>query len=128
MIVNKKIIEIEGQRGILQIILVLQRNGEILYGKLYDNKPLVEISNNSTAKRALKILLKHDLINARETKGSKARYYRLTDKGTRFASLINEMEKRNLDCGMATLCGGGGVGEDIIVEREKKTEVNLKVK
>jgi acetyl-CoA C-acetyltransferase len=34
-------------------------------------------------------------------------------------SLIHEMEKRNLNCGMATLCGGGGVGEAIIIEREE---------
>ena len=53
---NKKIIELEGQRGVLQILLTLQRNGEILYGKLYNNKPLVEISNNLTAKRALNLL------------------------------------------------------------------------
>ena len=65
MTVSKKLIEMEGQRGILQIMLVLQRNGEILYGKLYNNKPLVEISNNSTAKRALALLLKHNLINER---------------------------------------------------------------
>ena len=93
MTVNKKIIEIEGQRGILQILLVLQRNGEILYGKLYDNKPFVEISNNSTAKRALKILLRHHLIYERGIERGKAKYYRLTDRGTRFADLINVMEK-----------------------------------
>jgi hypothetical protein len=57
MTASKKIIEIEGQRGALQIMLVLQRNGEILYGKLYNNKPLIKISNNSTAKRALELLL-----------------------------------------------------------------------
>ena len=90
---SKKIIELEGQRGILQIMLVLQRNGEILYGKLYNNKPLIEISNNSTAKRALQILLKHDLIYVRETDGSKAKYYRLTDKGKQFANLISKMEQ-----------------------------------
>ena len=90
---SKKIIELEGQRGILQIMLVLQRNGEILYGKLYNNKPLIEISNNSTAKRALQILLKHDFIYVRETEGSKAKYYRLTDKGKQFANLISKMEQ-----------------------------------
>jgi predicted transcriptional regulator len=93
MAISKKIVEIEGQRGVLQIISVLQRNGEILYGRLYDNKPLIEISNNSTAKRALHILLKYKLIYEREIKGGKARYYRLTTKGTRFANLIGEMEK-----------------------------------
>ncbi|UCD14203.1 MAG: hypothetical protein JSW60_01975 [Thermoplasmatales archaeon] len=93
MTVSKKLIEIEGQRGILQIMLVLQRNGEILYGKLYNNKPFVEISNNSTAKRALALLLKHHLINERERDDRKAKYYRLSDKGIRIATLINKMEK-----------------------------------
>jgi predicted transcriptional regulator len=93
MTASKKIIELEGQRGALQIMLVLQRNGEILYGKLYNNKPLIKISNNSTAKRALELLLKHDLINERGIDGGKAKYYRLTDKGTRFANHISEMEK-----------------------------------
>jgi len=71
----------------------LQRNGEILYGKLYNNKALVEISNNSTAKRALALLLKHNLINERGTEGRKAKYYCLSGKGIRVASLISEMEK-----------------------------------
>jgi hypothetical protein len=93
MISNKKrIIELEGQRGVLQIILLLQKNGELLYGKLYNNKPHVEISNNSTAKRALDLLKKNNLINERNSKTGKAKYYRLTDKGIRFADLINKME------------------------------------
>lgn len=65
MSINHKIIEIEGQRGVLQIMMVLQRNGELLYGRLYNNSPLVEISNNSTAKRALEKLLRYDLIHER---------------------------------------------------------------
>jgi acetyl-CoA C-acetyltransferase len=32
-------------------------------------------------------------------------------------SLIHEMEKRGLKKGLATLCGGGGHGEAIILER-----------
>ena len=32
-------------------------------------------------------------------------------------TLIHEMEKRGLNRGLATLCGGGGVGQAIIVER-----------
>lgn len=92
--INPKIKELEGQRGVLQIMLVLQQNGEILYGKLYNNKPLVEISNNSTAKRALQLLLKHNLVAKRGGEsGSKAIYYRLTAKGKRFAQLLTEMEK-----------------------------------
>ena len=93
MAINKKLIELEGQRGVLQIMLVLQRNGEILYGKLYNNKPLVEISNNSTAKRALSLLRKHDLISERGVEGGKAKYYCLSERGKRFAGLINKMEQ-----------------------------------
>jgi len=93
MIINKKIKEIEGQRGILQIISVLHRNGELLYSKLYNNKPLIEISNNSTAKRALEKLLKYSLINEKVADGGNAKYYCLTEKGKRFASLINKMGK-----------------------------------
>ena len=32
-------------------------------------------------------------------------------------SLIHEMEKRDLEVGMAALCGGGGIGQAIIIER-----------
>jgi len=93
MTVNRKIIELEGQRGILQIVLTLQRNGEVLYANLYNNKALVEISNNTTAKRALDILLRHGLIQQRAFEGRKAIYYRLTPKGERFAKLITQMEE-----------------------------------
>jgi acetyl-CoA C-acetyltransferase len=42
------------------------------------------------------------------------------DTGCRIVvSLIHEMEKRGLERGLASLCGGGGVGQAIIVEREK---------
>ncbi|MFC1863598.1 thiolase family protein [Thermodesulfobacteriota bacterium] len=34
-------------------------------------------------------------------------------------SLIHEMEKRGLKRGLASLCGGGGVGQAIIVERDE---------
>ncbi|MFW6174012.1 MAG: hypothetical protein ACOC5T_09730 [Elusimicrobiota bacterium] len=93
MVVSKKLIEIEGQRGALQIMLALQRNGEILYGNLYNNKPFVEISNNSTAKRAIAILLKHKLINERKTENRKAKYYRLSKRGTHIANLLVKIEK-----------------------------------
>jgi acetyl-CoA C-acetyltransferase len=40
------------------------------------------------------------------------------DTGCRIVvSLIHEMEKRNLNIGLAALCGGGGLGQAIIVER-----------
>ena len=93
MAIGKHIIEIEGQRGILQIMLVLQQNGEMLFGNLYNNRPHLEISNNLTAKRAIDILKKYKLICQKEVKGKKAIYYRLTDKGEGFVKCINDMEK-----------------------------------
>lgn len=93
MTCSKKLIELEGQRGILQITIVLQKNGEVLYGNLYNNKSLVEISNNTTAKRALDLLLRNRLISQRAFEGRKAIYYRLTPKGERFAQLITQMEQ-----------------------------------
>jgi acetyl-CoA C-acetyltransferase len=42
------------------------------------------------------------------------------DTGCRIVvSLIHEMEKRGLERGLASLCGGGGVGQAIVVEKEK---------
>ncbi|MGF3554453.1 MAG: hypothetical protein ACQXXF_04160 [Thermoplasmatota archaeon] len=71
----------------------MHKNGEVLYSKLYNNKPFVEISNNSTAKRALEKLLKYSLIQERVANGGNAKYYRLTEKGKRLALLVNKMEK-----------------------------------
>ena len=34
-------------------------------------------------------------------------------------SLIHELEKRNLKVGLAALCGGGGHGQAILIERVK---------
>jgi acetyl-CoA C-acetyltransferase len=31
--------------------------------------------------------------------------------------LIHEMEKRNVNLGLAALCGGGGHGQAILIER-----------
>jgi acetyl-CoA C-acetyltransferase len=40
------------------------------------------------------------------------------DTGCRIVvSLIHEMEKRGLRLGLATLCGGGGVGQAMIIEK-----------
>ncbi len=91
MPMNIIIKEIEGQRGILQIILYLQQNGEQRYGNLYNNKPHLEISNNETAKRALLILKRHRLIKCKHRKNN-ALYYCLTEKGQRFAQCINDIE------------------------------------
>ena len=40
------------------------------------------------------------------------------DTGCRLVvSLIHEMEKRGLKLGLAALCGGGGIGEAILLEK-----------
>lgn len=93
MCINDNIIEIEGQRGILQIVLTLHENGETVSGELYNNSPKVKISNNITAKRAIKILQKHNLIKERCHKRNKGIYYKLTQKGKKFAECILTMEK-----------------------------------
>ena len=93
MTMSKNIVEIEGQRGVLQIMLFLQQNNEMLYGKLYNNRPHLEISNNSTAKRAIDILKKYNLIYQKEAEGKKAIYFCLTEKGKRFSKCINNMQK-----------------------------------
>ncbi|MEF8847793.1 MAG: hypothetical protein V5A68_01510 [Candidatus Thermoplasmatota archaeon] len=93
MRINEKLVEIEGQRGTLQIARCLIDNGETLYCHLYDNNPMVKISNNSTAKRALNILQKHELVKKRKSQKRRAIYYKLTKKGERFAKLIMEIEK-----------------------------------
>ena len=93
MAVEKSILEIEGQRGILQILLVLHENGDMLYAHLYNNPSLINISNNSTAKRALDILLKFELIRERKEKGKRAIYYCLTEKGKKFTRQVCVMRK-----------------------------------
>jgi predicted transcriptional regulator len=93
MAIVESIIEIEGQRGILQILLVLKENGNMLYAHLYNNPGLINISNNTTAKRALDILLKHELISQRKEQGKKATYYCLTEKGRKFTRLVCTMQK-----------------------------------
>ena len=35
-------------------------------------------------------------------------------------TLLFEMQKRDVKCGLATLCIGGGMGTAIVVERETK--------
>ncbi|MEF8879072.1 MAG: winged helix-turn-helix transcriptional regulator [Candidatus Thermoplasmatota archaeon] len=93
MCINKNIIEIEGQRGILQIILTLHENGETVSGELYNNSPKIKISNNTTAKRAIKILQKHNLVKKRISNKNRAIYYKLTHKGEEIAECIHTMEK-----------------------------------
>lgn len=93
MAVHKHLLEIEGQRGILQILLVLKENGDTLYANLYNNPSVINISNNVTAKRALDILLRHELIRQRREKGKRAIYYCLTDKGKKFTSHVCVMQR-----------------------------------
>ncbi len=93
MCINDCIIELEGQRGILQIVLILHKNGETVSCELYNNPPKIRISNNTTAKRAIEILQKHKLIKQRISKKNRAIYYTLTEKGNKFAECIITMEK-----------------------------------
>ena len=93
MAVPKQLLEIEGQRGILQILLVLKENGDTLYAELYNNPTVINISNNSTAKRALDILMKNELIRERREQGKRAIYYCLTDKGKKFTRHVCTMQK-----------------------------------
>lgn len=93
MAVPKQLLEIEGQRGILQILIVLKENGDTLYADLYHNPTVLNISNNSTAKRALDILLRNELIRERREHGKRAIYYCLTDKGKKFTRHVCNMQK-----------------------------------
>ncbi len=93
MAINEKLIEIEGQRGIFQILVYIHQNGEILSGKLYNNKPDIRISNNTTAKRALEILIKHELVYKKDNTTNRAIYYSLTDKGSKFCECLKQIEK-----------------------------------
>jgi len=93
MAVQKQLLEIEGQRGILQILLVLKENGDTLTVKLYNNPSIINISNNVTAKRALDILLKYELVRQRREKGKRAVYYCLTEKGKKFTSHVCILQK-----------------------------------
>lgn len=93
MPINNLIKEMEGQRGLLQIILFLQTNGETISGKLYNNPPEIKISNNSTATRALQILLKNQIIKKRQSKKTRAIYYSLTKKGEKIALCLKDIEK-----------------------------------
>ncbi len=90
---NNIIKEIEGQRGILQIVLYLQQNGETISGKLYNNHPDIEISNNSTCSRALKVLIKNKVIKKRKATKNRAIYYSLTPKGEKIAKCLNDIEE-----------------------------------
>ena len=93
MAINEKLIELEGQRGIFQILIFLHQNGEMISGRLYNNKPEINISNNITANRALEILLKHDLICKKEMDNNRAIYYCLTVRGSKICKCIRDMEK-----------------------------------
>ena len=62
--------------------------------------------------------LKREIVNVNG--GGIALGHPIGDTGCRIVvSLIHEMEKRGLERGLASLCGGGGVGQAIILEKEK---------
>lgn len=61
--------------------------------------------------------LRRDILNVNG--GGIALGHPIGNTGCRLVvSLIYEMEKRGLERGLATLCGGSGHGQAIIIERE----------
>lgn len=90
---NKCLIDIEGQRGFFQILLALNEEAELLQSQLYNNKPVISISNNATALRAINLLLKYKLITAKKKKESNGKYYVITEKGRECAELIIQFYK-----------------------------------
>jgi hypothetical protein len=86
------IVDIEGQRGFFQIILSLYENPEMLQSQLYNNRPYISISNNSTAIRAIGLLVKYHLVEEKKKDGSNAKYYRLTKKGQDCAKLLLDLQ------------------------------------
>lgn len=86
------ILDIEGQRGFFQILLLLNEHKEMFQSQLYNNRPHVSISNNITASRALDLLLKYKLVVEKKKAGSNAKLYMLTDKGRDCAKLIIELQ------------------------------------
>jgi len=90
---HKCVFDIEGQRGFFQILLLLDEHAELLQSQLYHNKPLISISNNATAIRALNLLQKYDLIMIKKKKERNGKYYCLTDKGQQCAQLFIQIKK-----------------------------------
>lgn len=85
--------EIEGQRGFFQILLYLNEESEVLQSHLYNNKPKIAISNNSTATRAIALLKKYKLVVEKKMERSNARYYLLTSKGRTCAQLLTQLQE-----------------------------------
>lgn len=86
------IIDIEGQRGFFQILLLLHEKSEVLQRQLYNNKPNISISNNATAIRALTLLMKYDLILEKRKEENNGKYYCLTRKGRKCAQLFTQLQ------------------------------------
>lgn len=90
-------------------------------GYKLENMELIEV-NEAFAAASLAVErelgLNRDIVNVNG--GGISLGHPIGDTGCRIVvSLIHEMEKRGLNRGLATLCGGGGVGQAIILERGK---------
>lgn len=85
--------KIEGQRGFFQILLALNEESELLQSQLYNNKPLLSISNNATALRAINLLVKYNLITVKKKRESNGKYYVITDKGRKCAELFMQLHE-----------------------------------
>ena len=90
---HRCIVDIEGQRGFFQILFLLYENQEAVQSQLYNNKPYISISNNETACRALKLLMKYHLISEKRKHINNGKYYQLTEKGRQCVQLFLEFKK-----------------------------------
>lgn len=89
MQISKKLIELEYQRGTLQVLLFLFRNGESNYSTVEENVPAAV----STVRRALKNIVNLELAELRTVAGAPTKFYKLISKGVQIAQKINEIEK-----------------------------------
>lgn len=87
-----RIIDIEGQRGFFQILLLLYEHSEVIQSQLYNNKPNILISNNATAIRAINLLKKCGLVEEKKRKKNNKKYYSLTEKGIECAELFIQFQ------------------------------------
>lgn len=88
------IVDVEGQRGFFQILILLHRKKELLQSQLYNNKPDISISNNATAIRAIRLLTKYGLVKEKRRKKNNGKYYSLTKQGQICANLFIQFQKQ----------------------------------
>lgn len=88
------IVNVEGQRGFFQILILLHRKNELLQSQLYNNKPDISISNNETAMRAINLLMKYGLVREKRKKKNNGKYYSLTEQGQICANHFIQFQKQ----------------------------------